>query len=136
MEKIKEIGVETVLGQRAVSIEKVPKDSLDGLLESEADGNPRQEFIVHLSGGEQLKADLVVSFPFYPLSMCSIFHDSLMYRSLALEEPRFLNPSALSRLLLSILKQVISEFCLLFKSILPMKRQRIRITQMYLHWET
>lgn len=124
MEKMKEIGVETVLGQRAVSTEKVEtvlKDSLDGLLESGADGNPRQEFIIHLSGGEQLRTDLVVCFPVFFLSMFRISYNEFIYRSLALEEPHFLIPCALSHLLLSILKQVIFEFCLLFKSILPMK---------------
>lgn len=88
MEKMKEIGVETVLGQRAVSIEKVKtvlKDSLDGLLESGADGNPRQEFIIHLSGGEQLRADLVVCLPFFCRSLTflttNLFIDRLPWRN-------------------------------------------------------
>lgn len=59
MEKMKEIGVDTILGQRAIRIEEV-----EGMFDdsNEILGVTRKtpEFIVHLSGGEQLRADLVV----------------------------------------------------------------------------
>ncbi|KAJ4476478.1 hypothetical protein C8J55DRAFT_517114 [Lentinula edodes] len=60
MEKMKEIGVDTILGQRAIRIEEV-----EGMFDdsNEILGVTRKtpEFIVHLSGGEQLRADLVIT---------------------------------------------------------------------------
>ncbi|KAE9398155.1 hypothetical protein BT96DRAFT_940415 [Gymnopus androsaceus JB14] len=50
-----EIGVETVLGQRVVNVEKV-ETVLSGV-----GNNQKQNFMVHLNGGGQLRADLVIT---------------------------------------------------------------------------
>jgi len=65
MEKIKECGIDTVLGQRAVKIEKVEErrecHGGNGLANGNGKAHRKEEFVVHLSGGEQLRADLVIT---------------------------------------------------------------------------
>ncbi|KIK65260.1 hypothetical protein GYMLUDRAFT_39619 [Collybiopsis luxurians FD-317 M1] len=61
MRKMQEFGVETILGQRAVRIEKVETvvdgSHMNGTVNGKQDG----KFIVHLTGGGQLRADLVIT---------------------------------------------------------------------------
>ncbi|KAJ3807568.1 hypothetical protein F5876DRAFT_79574 [Lentinula aff. lateritia] len=59
MEKMEEIGVGTILGQRAIKIEEV--EGMDDSNETLGVTRKAPEFIVHLSGGEQLRADLVIT---------------------------------------------------------------------------
>ncbi|KAJ3919582.1 FAD/NAD-P-binding domain-containing protein [Lentinula edodes] len=60
MEKMKEIGVDTILGQRAIRIEEV-EGMFDDSNKTLGVTRKTPEFIVHLSGGEQLRADLVIT---------------------------------------------------------------------------
>lgn len=83
MKKMEEFGIETVLGQRAVNtgkVEKVP----NGMNRSHGNNGVQKDggFIVHLSGGKQLRAALVVrvccSFLF---SLLNLMIDHLPRRS-------------------------------------------------------